>query len=269
MSVLRFRSPSGELQVPSVSGEASETVSLASAGGASLRRVVYVAGPYSAPTHTGIAANILAARECAMKVWQAGAAAICPHLNTHSHFEVDSGLTYQDYMDGDFEILKKCDAVFMMPTWEQSKGAKMEHEFARQHFIPILFSLDTLKSWLASKGREAATRQQLPAGDGVDVATLVEEDFRQHVGGCFGLKETYRDLRRMAFGLKCEMLDGNADALAVREEIIADIEARVEMGRKKYGTRLKTNNGRNVTLDLYQEILDACNYARQEIEQSK
>jgi hypothetical protein len=34
-------------------------------------------------------------------------------------------------------------------------------------------------------------------------------------------------------------------------------------GEQKYGVRLKTNNGRNVDLDIYQEILDAMNYSMQ------
>jgi hypothetical protein len=77
---------------------------------------------------------------------------------------------------------------------------------------------------------DAATRQQLPTGDGQDVAHEV-----------------------------VRVLSTAADTSI----LIADIESRVASGEKKYGTRLKTNNGRNVDLDLYQEILDAMNYSMQ------
>lgn len=45
--------------------------------------------------------------------------------------------------------------------------------------------------------------------------------------------------------------------------VAEDLEARIAMGEKKYGTRLKTNNGRNALMDAYQEALDGINYAMQ------
>jgi len=77
---------------------------------------------------------------------------------------------------------------------------------------------------------DAALRQQLPTGDGQDVA--------------------YEVVRLLS----------TDPALSV---LISDIESRVASGEKKYGTRLKTDNGRNVDLDLYQEVLDAMNYSMQ------
>lgn len=47
------------------------------------------------------------------------------------------------------------------------------------------------------------------------------------------------------------------------EDIAEDIEVRVRLGERKYGSRLKSHNGRNVWLDLMQELDDACNYAMQ------
>ena len=43
----------------------------------------------------------------------------------------------------------------------------------------------------------------------------------------------------------------------------ADIEARALLGVKKYGTRLRPNNGRHALVDAYQEALDLCMYLRQ------
>lgn len=42
-----------------------------------------------------------------------------------------------------------------------------------------------------------------------------------------------------------------------------DLNARADIGQKKYGTMLRANNGRNALVDLYQEITDAIMYAYQ------
>lgn len=51
--------------------------------------------------------------------------------------------------------------------------------------------------------------------------------------------------------------------------VIADMKARDDFGRKKYGTPLQPFNGRDPLVDLYQELLDACVYVRQEIEERR
>lgn len=42
-----------------------------------------------------------------------------------------------------------------------------------------------------------------------------------------------------------------------------DLNARSEMGREKYGTVLRTKNGRRAIVDMYQELMDAIMYAQQ------
>lgn len=49
--------------------------------------------------------------------------------------------------------------------------------------------------------------------------------------------------------------------------VIADLQRRGEQGKKKYGTVLRANNGRDALRDLYEELQDATLYARQELEQ--
>lgn len=48
--------------------------------------------------------------------------------------------------------------------------------------------------------------------------------------------------------------------------VIADLEARREFGRRKYGDELRVENGRDALIDAYQEALDLTIYLRQEIE---
>lgn len=47
--------------------------------------------------------------------------------------------------------------------------------------------------------------------------------------------------------------------------VLHDIKTRSEMGAKKYGKPLQTNNGRDAMVDAYQEAIDLVLYLRQEI----
>ena len=51
----------------------------------------------------------------------------------------------------------------------------------------------------------------------------------------------------------------------VADLVLADIQARIEMGYQKYNTKLQTFNGRDALWDAYQEAIDLVMYLRQEI----
>jgi hypothetical protein len=51
----------------------------------------------------------------------------------------------------------------------------------------------------------------------------------------------------------------------VLDKVIEDLKKRSEFGEKKYGTKLMTFNVRKLLIDLYQEILDAAVYIKQEL----
>lgn len=53
--------------------------------------------------------------------------------------------------------------------------------------------------------------------------------------------------------------------LPVGAFVLADIQGRIALGKKKYGTELRTNNGRDALTDAYQEVLDLAMYLKQEI----
>src|SRR3989304_8459065 len=95
--------------------------------------VVYLAGKYNGDTDR----NIAEARKVACDLWIHGYAVICPHLNT-DHFEVDCSCVYEDYMEGDLEILSRCDMVVTLPDWQESPGATREVCRARFLNIPVL-----------------------------------------------------------------------------------------------------------------------------------
>lgn len=51
----------------------------------------------------------------------------------------------------------------------------------------------------------------------------------------------------------------------VADLVLADIQARVDAGFQKYGTKLMTHNGRDPLWDAYQEAIDLVMYLRQAI----
>jgi hypothetical protein len=59
------------------------------------------------------------------------------------------------------------------------------------------------------------------------------------------------------------------DGAEVLPMVIADLQARSEMGRAKYGTTLRVNNGRNALMDAYQESLDQTMYLKQRLEEDR
>ena len=47
--------------------------------------------------------------------------------------------THEEYMTIDLALLKTCDTIFMLKGWENSKGANMEHDFAKEAGYNILY----------------------------------------------------------------------------------------------------------------------------------
>ena len=98
--------------------------------------LVYIAGPYRADTPHEIHANIERARRYAASVWRKdGWAALCPHMNT-AH--MDGVCSPERFLEGTMEMMRRCDAVLMMPGWEHSEGARAEKAEAGRLCIPVL-----------------------------------------------------------------------------------------------------------------------------------
>ena len=112
------------------------------------RPLVFVSGPYRANTERGIVNNIREAEYAAIEVWKAGGAAICPHLNT-AHF--GGILADSVWLEGDLEILRRCDGMLLIGGWAHSAGAMGEYEYAKREGIPYASWANVLlQSWIAS-----------------------------------------------------------------------------------------------------------------------
>lgn len=78
-------------------------------------KVIYVAGKYKANIEWGLVENIRHAERIALELWRQGWAVICPHKNT-AHFggSLRGYNTEREWLDGDLEILRRCDAIYML-----------------------------------------------------------------------------------------------------------------------------------------------------------
>lgn len=107
------------------------------------RPLIYVSGPYRADSEYGVTANIRRAGDVALSLWRAGFAVICPHKNTAGWGGVPdldglAPLPDSTWLDGDVVMVKRCDAIFMMPDWKSSEGAVIEHAAAEEAGLAII-----------------------------------------------------------------------------------------------------------------------------------
>ena len=106
------------------------------------RPVVYVAGPYSAPDADGVLKNITEAIAFGEQVRAMGFVPLVPH--TAILPTGDTEAEYEQALAECFELLSRCDALALMPTWEQSPGSRRERAFAERFGLPFFETLDEL-----------------------------------------------------------------------------------------------------------------------------
>jgi hypothetical protein len=67
-------------------------------------------------------------------------------------FDGAFGLHRDTWLKGDFEIIPRCDGIFMLPRWEDSEGAKAELELAREKGLKELFTYEDVIEYLSEGG---------------------------------------------------------------------------------------------------------------------
>jgi hypothetical protein len=118
-------------------------------------RVVYVAGKFSAPDQWQRARNVRAAEAVAFAVAEAGAMPLNPLANTANFFGT---LEDEFWYDGTLELLRRCDAVILVPGWQGSKGVQREIDETFIRKMPLFERVEELKTWLASATAQPCTR---------------------------------------------------------------------------------------------------------------
>lgn len=104
--------------------------------------IVYIAGPYSAPTREGVQTNIDAAEVVGKSILQMGYVPLIPHRIT-AFWDEDPQFDHMAHGDWLHKVclplLDKCDAIVMVPGWKDSPGSVMEHQHASNRGIPIFY----------------------------------------------------------------------------------------------------------------------------------
>lgn len=118
-------------------------------------KLVYVAGPFRGPNAWEIEQNIRRAESLALEVWRLGAAVICPHTNTRFF---QGAADDKIWLEGDLEMLRRCDVVMLTPDWRRSSGAQAEVKEALEREIPVFEGLTGLSLWLMGATHTPLTR---------------------------------------------------------------------------------------------------------------
>jgi hypothetical protein len=115
------------------------------------RKIIYIAGRYR--DFRGdffVEANIREAGTHALMIWLFGGVALCPHMNT-AHFGGAHGIDDKVWLEGDIQLMKRCDAVFALPGWETSKGAVEEVRIAREAGMPVFTDQGSVLAYIEVK----------------------------------------------------------------------------------------------------------------------
>lgn len=112
-------------------------------------KLVYIAGPYTGVDLKAVDNNIQLSRSAAVELARNGIGFISPCLNS-AHFESMLGADdpgYEFWIRMTMEMLKRCDAIFMVPGWETSRGARAEFAWASANGMPVFVVFESLKEW--------------------------------------------------------------------------------------------------------------------------
>lgn len=100
-------------------------------------KVIYIAGKYRGPNAWDIEQNIRAAEDVAARVLAAGMMPLCTHSMTR-HMD---GIASEAFMlAGTLELMRRCDAVVLVPNWRDSEGARAEVAEAMRLGLPIMYA---------------------------------------------------------------------------------------------------------------------------------
>lgn len=111
---------------------------------------IYIAGKYRDQRGEWyVRMNIREAESAAVQIWKFGGAAFCPHKNTAGLGGV-LNIPDEVWLQGDLEFLAVCDALYALPNYVTSNGARAEIAFALEHGIKVFYSLNDVRGFVNS-----------------------------------------------------------------------------------------------------------------------
>ena len=106
--------------------------------------VVYVAGRFRAADGWKINENVFAAEKAGRKVAALGAMPLIPH-SIGAHMAGTEDDTF--WLTGTLELMRRCDAVLVLPGYQESQGAMGEIAEAQRIGMPVIMPLDGAPGW--------------------------------------------------------------------------------------------------------------------------
>ena len=109
---------------------------------------VYVAGAYSADNVLDVLKNIGRGEDYASQIFLEGMAPFCPWHDKEFIIRYwDEEYTVPQFYDYSMAWLEVCDAMFLVPGWENSAGTWKEMQRAGELGIPIFDDILKLVEW--------------------------------------------------------------------------------------------------------------------------
>ena len=111
-----------------------------------MRPLIYISGPFTSMFHDHQKANIEAAAKAGQSI-RYFATPLVPHVAVLPIEGCDDQSVWNCAMRECLDYLKRCDAVLLLPTWAESKGARIERDMAHEWRIPVFESVPALAAW--------------------------------------------------------------------------------------------------------------------------
>ncbi len=128
-------------------------------------KLIYIAGPFVGKNNAEIQQNINAAVDASryiQDVWPDELCPVCPHTN-FGGLELMGTCTQDQIMGMCIALLGKCDAILMLPGWEDSRGAVRERDYAEERGIRRFYReeighmpVNEIHAWLENYRQEKA-----------------------------------------------------------------------------------------------------------------
>jgi nucleoside 2-deoxyribosyltransferase len=106
--------------------------------------VIYIAGPLRGPSAWELEQHTRAAEALALQVWLSGMAALCSHANIRFF---QGAAAAEVFRQGDFELIRRCDALLTVSGWERDPRTSREMQLAHSLGKPVFHSMFDLVRW--------------------------------------------------------------------------------------------------------------------------
>ena len=103
---------------------------------------VYISGPITAKNGYLIEENVATGLKMFLDLINLGIPAYSPQIT--AGFPSAFNVPWEQWILYDYAVIKRCTHVLMLPRWSESRGARLEREFAEENNIRVCESLPEL-----------------------------------------------------------------------------------------------------------------------------